>query len=242
MPSCDRLVATATIGMPDHVRGELGHVDGPAAADARHRLVGVGPQLLAQADRGVDGAVLDPEHLGRADAEVRVGEHAVALTRARPRRRPGPPVAIRRSASSAPRSATAPRAHVDDERRGEAGGPAAWRSPGPYDERGYPGDYRVCDRRPRTASPRASSDRDLAGPARGRRGCPTSTQSTVADRRRRDPAAAVGEFLVAVLVVQRGSRRQVASRASAQRRAAPRPDERGADVLAVRAAPGPSAW
>jgi hypothetical protein len=99
-----------------HVRGELGHVDGPAAADARDRLVGVGPEPLAQGDRAVHGAVRDPEHLGRAQVQVR--EHAVALARADRDGDPAlggdPPVGQQR-AEVRDRA----RAHVDDERRGE---------------------------------------------------------------------------------------------------------------------------
>ncbi len=102
-----------------HVRGELGHVDGLAAADARDGLVAVGPQLLAERDRAVHRAVLDAEDLGRA--EVKVGEHAVALPGADrdrdPALRDDPAVGEQRAEV---RDRAPP--HVDDERRGEYAG------------------------------------------------------------------------------------------------------------------------
>ena len=119
MPSWARLVATATIGIPAMCGGELGHVEGLAAADARDGLVGVGPQPLAQRDRAVHRAVLDPEDLGRS--QVQVGEHAVALAGADrdgdPALRRDPPVGEQRAQV---RDRAPP--HVDDERRGEDAG------------------------------------------------------------------------------------------------------------------------
>ena len=101
------------------MRGELGHVDDLAAADARDRLVGVGPQPLAQRDRRVDAAVLDAEDLGRLHVEF--GHHAVALTRADRDRDPafGDDPAVRQQHAKI-RDRAAP--HVHDERRGEYAG------------------------------------------------------------------------------------------------------------------------
>ena len=99
-----------------HMRRELGHVDGPAAADARHRLVGTGPQPLAKRDGTVMGAVRDAEHLGRVDLEIR--HDAVALAwpdrDGHPSLGRDPPVGQQR-AEAGDRA----RPDIDDERRGE---------------------------------------------------------------------------------------------------------------------------
>ena len=103
-----------------HAGGELGDVDGPAAADAGHRLVGGGPQRLAQADRGVHGGVLHPEHLGLADAET--GGDVVAVL-AGPERDRDPP--LRRDPAvgqQRPEVGDGTAAHVDGERRGKQAG------------------------------------------------------------------------------------------------------------------------
>ena len=57
-------------GDAGHERGELGHVDGPAATDAGHRLVAPRPQPLAQVDGAVHGGCLDPEDLGLVELEA----------------------------------------------------------------------------------------------------------------------------------------------------------------------------
>ena len=60
MPSCDRLVATATIGRPRRARGVLGDVDGLAAADADDRVVARRSRSFgAELDGGVEGAAGD---------------------------------------------------------------------------------------------------------------------------------------------------------------------------------------
>src|SRR5438552_3843336 len=157
-----------------------------------------------------------------------------------------PSVAIRRSASSAPRSAMAPR------RTSTVSGAGSRRARSgmgllPYDERGSPGDRRwlaTGDRAdtgcfavalPEIPPARLAVGGDLPGPTQVSVVVDLDPVDRVADRRRRDPAAPVGEFLIAVLVVPAG----VAPPGGLQR-VGERPggrglDEGGADVLAVRA-------
>ena len=75
--------------------------------------------MLTQADRGVDRAVLDAEHLGRT--EIQVGQHAVALTGAD---RDGDPAPGRDALVGEQRAEARDRAppHVNDERCGEDAG------------------------------------------------------------------------------------------------------------------------
>ena len=96
--------------------------------------------MLTQADRGVDRAVLDAEHLGRT--EIQVGQHAVALTGAD---RDGDPAPGRDALVGEQRAEARDRAppHVNDERRGEDAGKLHGPSVILPANRSYPGDYRV---------------------------------------------------------------------------------------------------
>ena len=99
-----------------HVRGELGHVDGAAAADAGHRLVGTGPEPLAECHGGAMGAVGDPEDLGRTELELR--RHFITLAGADRHRDPalgGDPPVRQQAAQAGDRAGP----DLDDQRRGE---------------------------------------------------------------------------------------------------------------------------
>src|SRR6185437_12909406 len=198
------------------------------AADARDRLVGVGPQLFAQVDRSVDRAVLDPEHLGRAQVlRGQVREHAIALAGAD---RDGDPALGRDPLVGEQRAEARDRAapHVDDERCGEDTGQLHGGLRVLTANRSYPGDYRVFN------SPGSqTAGRDLAGAAEVVVVVDLYPLD-LADGRHPDEGAAVGEFLVAVLVVQRGVPAPGRLEGVGERGRGGRVDERGADVLAVR--------
>jgi len=120
MPSWARFVATDTMGMPAMCAANLGSHRWSAAADAGHRLVGPGPEPLAQQDGAVHGGRLDPEHLASAS-----WSRAVIRVRAGRGLPDGDPalVAILRSASSAPSRDGAWRTSTGD-RRGQQPGEA----------------------------------------------------------------------------------------------------------------------
>ena len=98
------------------MRGELGDIDGPAAADTGDRLVGAGPKPLAEGGRGGVRAVWHPEDLGRVDLQL--GGDAVTLAGAD---RDGYPALSRDPAVSEQRAQASDgsRPDIDDERRGE---------------------------------------------------------------------------------------------------------------------------
>ena len=102
------------------LRGELGHVDGPAAADAGHRLVGGGPERLPRLTAVSMGGVLHPEDLGLVDAET--GRDAIALLAGADRDRDP---ALRRDPAvgqQRPEVGDGTPPHVNGERRGKHAG------------------------------------------------------------------------------------------------------------------------
>ena len=194
MPSCARLVATATMGMPANVRGELGDVDGPAAADASHRLVRASPELVAERRLRCRGCRRPTRNTSPASSP-QLGGDRFALAGARQPPRPGPRVAIRRSASRSASPAIAPgRTSMTAARRAFAPA-AAW----PSSEAGAacPRDSEVPVASP-TGVPvpvQAGSGSDAAispGPAQVARGCRPrpSRRRRSAGRRPAPPRAA----------------------------------------------------